>query len=577
MSNSDQIKDVGVFFDFENIVYSLRRAYGINPNFEDLMDKCKEFGRVVVARAYTDWSGHRTMTVPLHSSGFELVYVPIYGTNINYQNHSSGPPKNIADMYMVIDVMEVLNSQPNIDTYVLLTGDKDFIPLAQAIRRRGKRVIGLGVDGASSPHFAQTTDLFILYSEVSGLPQAPSASRPSDIYEALVQAVGRLIKEDKSTVLPSVKLEMGQLLGGFDEKKFNDDDGVPFARFKDFVLEAQRKELVTLITEGTVNTVLLTEKTAQAADRSIATAPRSEEPLTVNRAFSLLSQAVRKAQDEGRSPRVASIKSILNELSHNFDHAQIIGRSFEKFSDLVRAAEKQNLVRVNGVGNQMEIYPPRSTDEHGEVPSPNYMQYRAVSDREARQLVLDGLRAFDNYPSPFIPLESFCRELRDERSIYLPNWKLRELLTEANHTDLLVTTSPLGAVPKTYELTPNADIIANFLNKQGFGDTNGNLLPGTAELHDLPISENGDHSSLEEAIALLKQAVTQAHEGSYSLRPADISKRMKRIAPDFNVTTVSANNGATLRSFTELVAIAAERGDIVISGTESEMELRLAA
>ncbi len=576
MANFDQIKDVGVFFDFENIVYSLRRAYGINPNFEDLMDKCKEFGRVVVARAYTDWSGHRTMTVPLHSSGFELVYVPIYGTSVNYQNQNSAPPKNIADMYMVIDVMEVLNSQPNIDTYVLLTGDKDFIPLAQAIRRRGKRVIGLGVDGASSPHFAQTTDLFILYSEVSGLPQAPSASRPTDIYDALVQAVARLIKEDKSTVLPSVKLEMGQLLGGFDEKKFEDENGVAFARFKDFVLEAQSRGLVTLITEGTVNTVLLTEKTAQAADRSLAASPRNEEPLTVNRAFSLLSQAVRKAQDEGRSPRVASIKSVLNELSHNFDHTQIIGRSFEKFSDLVRAAEKQNLVRVNGAGNQMEIYPPRvTTDDHDDTKPPNYMQYRAISDREARQMLLDGLRAFDNYPSPFIPLESFCREMRDERSIYLPNWKLRELLTEANHNDLLVTTSPMGAVPKTYELTTDNEMISAFLNKEGIGDL-APILPGTADLQELPT--NGLRLlTLDEALSLLSDAVSQAEEGNYSLRPADISKRMRRIAPNFSVTDVKNANGGNLRAFAELVAIAAEQGRVMISGTESEMEIHSTA
>lgn len=576
MANFDQIKDVGVFFDFENIVYSLRRAYGINPNFEDLMDKCKEFGRVVVARAYTDWSGHRTMTVPLHSSGFELVYVPIYGTSVNYQNQNSAPPKNIADMYMVIDVMEVLNSQPNIDTYVLLTGDKDFIPLAQAIRRRGKRVIGLGVDGASSPHFAQTTDLFILYSEVSGLPQAPSASRPTDIYDALVQAVARLIKEDKSTVLPSVKLEMGQLLGGFDEKKFEDENGVAFARFKDFVLEAQSRGLVTLITEGTVNTVLLTEKTAQAADRSLAASPRNEEPLTVNRAFSLLSQAVRKAQDEGRSPRVASIKSVLNELSHNFDHTQIIGRSFEKFSDLVRAAEKQNLVRVNGAGNQMEIYPPRvTTDDHDDTKPPNYMQYRAISDREARQMLLDGLRAFDNYPSPFIPLESFCREMRDERSIYLPNWKLRELLTEANHNDLLVTTSPMGAVPKTYELTTDNEMISAFLNKESIGDL-APILPGTADLQELPT--NGLRLlTLDEALSLLSDAVSQAEEGNYSLRPADISKRMRRIAPNFSVTDVKNANGGNLRAFAELVAIAAEQGRVMISGTESEMEIHSTA
>ena len=37
----DSNEDVVVFFDFENIVYSLRNILGENPNFELLMDKCQ--------------------------------------------------------------------------------------------------------------------------------------------------------------------------------------------------------------------------------------------------------------------------------------------------------------------------------------------------------------------------------------------------------------------------------------------------------------------------------------------------------------------------------------------------------
>ena len=74
----DNNEDVVVFFDFENIVYSLRNKLGENPNFEVLMDKCQEYGRIVLARAYADWSRHNTVIAPLQASGFDPVYVPTY-------------------------------------------------------------------------------------------------------------------------------------------------------------------------------------------------------------------------------------------------------------------------------------------------------------------------------------------------------------------------------------------------------------------------------------------------------------------------------------------------------------------
>jgi hypothetical protein len=43
--------DVAVFVDFENIYISVRNKYDVNPNFESIMDKCMEYGRVTIARA----------------------------------------------------------------------------------------------------------------------------------------------------------------------------------------------------------------------------------------------------------------------------------------------------------------------------------------------------------------------------------------------------------------------------------------------------------------------------------------------------------------------------------------------
>ena len=164
---NDKNDDVVVFFDYENIVYSLRQKLGENPNFELLMDKCQEYGRIVLARAYADWSHHNTVIAPLQASGFDPVYVPTYF----YENKERKTRKNAVDIHIAIEAIEVMFTQPHIDTYILLTGDKDFIPLANALRRNGKTVIAIGVQGTTSPYMRQATDDFVFYHELAEFPK----------------------------------------------------------------------------------------------------------------------------------------------------------------------------------------------------------------------------------------------------------------------------------------------------------------------------------------------------------------------------------------------------------------------
>ena len=55
MANDSNRPDVAVFIDFENVYVSVRDKLDANPNFESIMDRCEDFGRVVIARAYADW------------------------------------------------------------------------------------------------------------------------------------------------------------------------------------------------------------------------------------------------------------------------------------------------------------------------------------------------------------------------------------------------------------------------------------------------------------------------------------------------------------------------------------------
>ena len=146
MASREQRPDVAVFIDFENVYVSVRDKLDANPNFEMIMDRCEDLGRVVIARAYADWYRYPRVTSALYANGVEPMYVPTY-----YYDRDLGRTgraiKNSVDMNLCIDAMKTLYTNPNIEKFVLCTGDRDFIPLVNSIRQQGKEVIIIGIGG----------------------------------------------------------------------------------------------------------------------------------------------------------------------------------------------------------------------------------------------------------------------------------------------------------------------------------------------------------------------------------------------------------------------------------------------
>ena len=292
MPNDSNRPDVAVFIDFENVYVSVRDKLDANPNFESIMDRCEDFGRVVIARAYADWYRYPRVTSALYANGIEPMYVPTY-----YYDREMGRTgraiKNSVDMNLCIDAMKTLYTNTNIAKFVLATGDRDFIPLVNSIRQQGKEVIIIGIGGAASAHLAQSADEFIFYESLVGKkpaelqkdqPRAKSIDREReqpeveeepvrprerevprekepaapDIYDVLVNAINLARERGYVCSFGSLKLLMKELMGGdFKEGRYKDSSGKPFAKFKDFVLEAERRGKVQVFTNGTVNEVFL--------------------------------------------------------------------------------------------------------------------------------------------------------------------------------------------------------------------------------------------------------------------------------------------------------------------------------
>ena len=251
-------QDVAVFIDFENIYISVLAEYDVNPDFEAIVEKAEDYGRVSVAQAYADWTPYSHYINALHAYEIDPIYVPAYHYGEGGKQ-KGGAIKNSVDMFLCINAMKMLYSHPNIQTFVLITGDRDFVPLVKTIREFGKRCIVIGVAGAASSHLAQAADEFFFYHQITDNLKPPEKEKPKsrDPFDTLVEAVKVARQRGYVATLASLKLLMTELMGEFDQTKYKDSRGKPIQKFKDFVKEAERRGKVKLFSTGTVNEIFL--------------------------------------------------------------------------------------------------------------------------------------------------------------------------------------------------------------------------------------------------------------------------------------------------------------------------------
>jgi uncharacterized LabA/DUF88 family protein len=239
-------EDLAIFIDWENIFISTVSEYNSKPNVSAILEKAREYGRIVSATAYADWTDGDFRDAPptLYSNGISPRYISArYFPGGKSQKRRT----NSIDVMLAVECSDFLHNHPQVDTYVLVTGDGDFIPLVTLLRSRGKRVVVIGVSEATSYHLIESADDFISYASLLEEERAARVrdrepkKKAADPFKELVRAVEALKKGDKTRVLGQVKQQMIVQLGSFDERNAG------FKKFKDFVVEAERRGLVNTV------------------------------------------------------------------------------------------------------------------------------------------------------------------------------------------------------------------------------------------------------------------------------------------------------------------------------------------
>jgi hypothetical protein len=135
-----------VFIDYENVYYHMTGLYADFPELNDyiidlLMNLHRQleerFGvRPIITKAYADFE--RIRSGPQGS---------LYLMGVDTANVLGTDHKNAADMRLCIDALEVLYTRPEIRCFVIMAGDRDYIPLIQHLKKQAKTVVSVGFVG----------------------------------------------------------------------------------------------------------------------------------------------------------------------------------------------------------------------------------------------------------------------------------------------------------------------------------------------------------------------------------------------------------------------------------------------
>lgn len=239
--------NIAMLIDYENV--------GVD-SLQNLTEQLSGLGRIIVKRAYADWSAQRKGQDKLIELGIEAIH--------NYRGPRAG--KNSCDIKLTIDAVELLHNT-QIDTFVIISSDSDFVPLVNHLRGSGKSVIGAGRREVTSSTMVKSCDRYIFlepieskkriskYTSKSSRSQGNSLNslKSSELLTSVPELLSRAIEATMDDNGNALGTKLAQTMTRIDPS-FNYRD-LGFRSFRDFL--DSRQEISVTLHEGTDFTVAL--------------------------------------------------------------------------------------------------------------------------------------------------------------------------------------------------------------------------------------------------------------------------------------------------------------------------------
>ncbi len=273
MSSTEPRAKIAVFIDFDNIEIGVKSTLGSTFDVGVVLDAIKERGEVVTKVAYSDWKRAGDHSRQLTQHAIRMVQ----------RNMTPGGDKNGADITMALDALEMAFTHDHINTFVIVGGDSDFMPLVEKLKQYDRKVLVCGGRQFTSVILQKNCHEFIAYENLIGRGgraserggrggSASQGSRTGDVTAALplVQRALKVLSErEVSPQLGLLKSTLLQLDSTFSEKDYG------ASSFRDFIEKVAESGIVTLKHAGRN---LLVEPAESESSSAIPESPVHAEP-----------------------------------------------------------------------------------------------------------------------------------------------------------------------------------------------------------------------------------------------------------------------------------------------------------
>ena len=150
--------NTAIFYDIENLIYLFAVKTTTILQLDEIHRRILEIdgvSGVSIQKAYADWA--LQINRNLRGSVLQIGIEPIQIFNTNQNDRV----KNAADVSLIIDAVELLTKHPEVQNYVIVSGDGIYAFLAKKLHEYGKRVIGVGFERNTNIIFRNACDYFV--------------------------------------------------------------------------------------------------------------------------------------------------------------------------------------------------------------------------------------------------------------------------------------------------------------------------------------------------------------------------------------------------------------------------------
>lgn len=413
------LKNTALLIDFENLICGLSGNCNAESD-EGLFDPslllkiAEDQSKLTTALAYADWrhKDYNQHQFKLYQHGIELVHVLGKGQ------------KNAVDLRLAVDAMEMIYERPQIDRYVIVSGDRDFIHLLKKLRLHNKEVVGVSPENCASDDLAELCDRFVNYESLQDIfdtgEHKPNVSRSAslDVFKAqLSDLLERHVGEQGILGAQLKSLIRRHISASFDESQYG------FRKFGDMIVA--------------LSDIAKIERTDTVGDFYIKSANSGSAP-------------ARKDETEDIIPKLRAKLSVLNI---DWDRASRDGMLAFIHDNMVRAGQ----FSINSIIEELEgltfydgrVVSSRKLDGYIKVCNhSNMFQLHQIGNGTFREREI-------SLKSEYHDLESFI-----SRFEYSLIYKVKEMLpTKLSHA--------MDLCKKLFELEPEDDdgYIQDMLNK----------------------------------------------------------------------------------------------------------------